>query len=178
MRSTLVLKWLWGMSLVAGVLWLNIGRIGRSAFIMAWILISLYIFRRFVLRNIWWLWVPMTPILWSSWTALVLPTATLHYPKNAEHDLRYIWNVQHRIYKGKLSPGASSSDEGFLFPNHDFFMRIDWAGGGNRGCAIITPTWKGTDIYLDENGDFDRSEGNLTDWKYLRPCPEEYLLSP
>ena len=172
------LRWLWILSLIAGFLWLDVGGVGRSAFIMAWLLISLYIFRRFVCRHIIWLWIPLAPMLWLSWNGLVLPSATLHYPKSAKQELRHIWNVEDRIYKGSLVPGQSSSDNGFLFPNEDFFMQVDWWGAGVSGCAIITPTWKGTDIYLDENGDFDRSEGNLTDWKYLRPCPEGHRFSP
>ena len=172
------LRWIWVISLFAGFLWLDIGGVGRSAFIMAGILISLVIFRRFVRRHIWWLWIPLMPLLWLSWNGLVLPIATLHYPKSATHDLRYIWNVQDRVYKGILPPGASTSDQGALFPKDDFFMRVDWAGGTHRGCAVITPTWRGTDIYLDENGDFDRSEGNLTDWEQLSACSEGYLLSP
>lgn len=175
MRTTLVLRWLWVMSLVAGFLWLGVW---SAAFTMVGILISIVIFRRFIRRHLWWVWIPLAPLLWLSWTSLVLPTATLHYPASADHDLRYIWNVQHRIYKGELPPGASTSDRGVLFTRDDFFMRVDWAGGGIRGCAIITPTWKGTNIYLDENGDFDRSEGNQTDWEYLSACPEGYLRSP
>ena len=37
---------------------------------------------------------------------IVLPAATVHYSKNGVDELRFIWNVQHRIYKGRMQPGA------------------------------------------------------------------------
>ena len=175
MRMTRGLKWLWVISLIIGFLELGIG---RAPFIMAGILISLVIFRRFVRRHIWWLWIPLAPMLWSSWNGLVLPTATLHYPKNGMQVLGHLWVVQNSSYKGALAPGASSSDQGFLFPDKDFVMQVYWWGGRIDGCAFITPTWKGTDIYLDEFGDLDRSEGNQTDWEHLAPCPGGRSVSP
>lgn len=178
MRMTRGLQWLWVIGLIIGFQELDIGGVGRSAFIMAGILISLFIFRRFARRHIFWLWIPLTPMLWWSWNGLVLPSATLHSPKNAQQELGYHWNVQNRTYKGVLPPGASTSDEGFLFPDDDFFMQVDWWRGRIDGCAIVTPTWKGTNIYLDETGDFDRSEGNLTDWEHLARCPNGGPVTP
>ena len=166
------------MSLSVGFMWLEVRGLPRTAFLAAGVVISLVIFRRFVLRYILWLWIPLGPILWVLALGLILPSATLHYPKSGKETLRHIWNVQHRIYKGDLVPGQSSFDQGFLFPTDRFFMRVDWWGGRISGCATITPTWKGTDIYLDEDGDFDRSEGNQTDWQHLAPCPEGDSVSP
>jgi len=172
------LRWIWVISLFVGFMWLEVSGLARTAFLMASMVISLIIFRRFVRRNILWLWIPLGPILWILGTGLILPSATLHYPSRAKKELNHIWNVQHRIYREALVPGQSSTDYGVLFPNDDFFMRVDWWGGTANGCAVITPTWKGTNIYLDENGDFDRSEGNLTDWQHLAPCPEGDSVSP
>ena len=135
------------------------------------ILGSLVIFRRYVRRNILWLWIPLVPILWGVGGGLVLPSATLHHSKDAAHEVRLIWNVQHRIYKVSLLPGKSSTEHGFLFPKDGFFMQIDWWASGRQVCVMVTPGWIGTDIYLDNKGYLDVSLGNRNDWNRLVLCP-------
>lgn len=54
------------------------------------------------------------------------PTVTVHYAENGKEELKYIWNVQNRIYKGRMQPGGGTSDNGFIFPDEDFFMQLDW----------------------------------------------------
>jgi hypothetical protein len=108
------------------------------------------------------------------WKAYILPNATVHYDKNGTEELRYIWNVQHRIYKGRLPPGASTTDQGFLFPDEKFFMMFDWQNkDGRPRCVYITPSWFGTHMYLNANGDIDHSEGSATDSDRLKPCPSD-----
>ena len=102
---------------------------------------------------------------------IVLPAATVHYSKNGVDELRFIWNVQHRIYKGRLPPGSSTRDYGFLFPDEKFFMEISWWNDKDlRHCVNISPKWSTTHIYLDANGDIDHSEGIGTDSDGLKQC--------
>lgn len=106
------------------------------------------------------------------WQGLILPGATIHYPKEAKEELRSIWNVQHRIYKGGVSPGSSTSDYGHLFPDENFFMQFDWWGKNTRHhCINITPKWPNTHIYLNANGDIDPSR---TDLDQLKACPGDF----
>lgn len=102
----------------------------------------------------------------------ILPTATVHYSKDGKEELKYIWNVQHRIYKGDMfRPGSAISDNGFLFPDENFFMEVDWWGKSIRHhCVSITPKWPNTHIYLDANGEIDSSEGSGTNMDRLKPC--------
>lgn len=103
--------------------------------------------------------------LWNS----VLPSAVIHYDRNGTEELRYIWNVQDRIYKGDLPPGASTADHGFLFPDDEFFMEFYWwSKKGRNHCANIKPKWPTTIIHLDANGDIDHSKG--TDSDRLKQC--------
>ncbi len=120
---------------------------------------------------LWLLLVPLLPlVIYLGWIS-ILPTATVHYSKNGKEDLKYIWNVQHRIYKGDMPPGGAFSDHGFLFPDENFFMMVDWWGKNVRHhCVSITPKWPITHIYLDANGDIDSSEGSGTDIDRLKPC--------
>jgi len=130
-------------------------------------------------RYIRWLWIPLLPLLLPLlvlllivlWRIIVLPTATVHYSKNGADELRFIWNVQHRIYKGGLPPGSSTRDHGSLFPDEKFFMEISWWNDKDlRHCVNITPTWSYTHIYLDASGDIDLSEGSGTDSGRLKQC--------
>jgi hypothetical protein len=106
-----------------------------------------------------------------SYWDIALPTVTIHYSENGREELRYIWNVQHRIYKGGMQPGGGTADNGFLFPDDDFFMEISWWSKNVRAhCVNITPKWSNTNIYLDANGDIDLSEGSGTDSDRLRQC--------
>ena len=117
-----------------------------------------------------WLWIPFVYLAISYWD-IALPTVTIHYSENGREELRYIWNVQDRIYKGGMQPGGGTVDNGFLFPDDGFFMEISWWSKNVRAhCVNITPKWPNTDIYLDANGDIDRSEGSGTDSDRLKQC--------
>jgi len=106
----------------------------------------------------------------SCWD-IALPTVTIHYSENGREELRYIWNVQDRIYKGGMQPGGGTVDNGLLFPDDGFFMEISWWSKNVRAhCVNITPRWPNTNIYLDANGDIDLSEGSGTDSDRLRQC--------
>ncbi|MNF26379.1 hypothetical protein D3C76_341960 [compost metagenome] len=130
-----------------------------------------------------WLWIPLLPLmllvlllqLIALWHIIVLPSATVHYSKDGMEELRIIWNVQHRIYKGRLSPGSSTRDYGFLFSDEQFFMEIEWWNkNACAHCVNIIPTWSNTRIYIDANGDIDHSEGSGTDSDRLTPCAGNY----
>lgn len=118
-----------------------------------------------------WLLVPLLPILAFVLWRTTLPTATVHYSKDAREELRYIWNAKDRIYKGRFSPGSSVSDKGFLSPDSDFFMEFSWhSENGRWHCINITPKWPNTDIYLDAGGNIDMRKESGTDIDSLKEC--------
>lgn len=101
----------------------------------------------------------------------VLPSVSVHYSTDGKEALKYIWNVQHRIYKGEMPPGGVFSDTGVLFPDEHFFMEVDWWGENVRHhCVRIRPKWPRTDIYLDAHGDIDTSESGDADLERLQAC--------
>jgi hypothetical protein len=69
-----------------------------------------------------------------SYWDIALPTVTIHYSENGREELRYIWNVQDRIYKGGMQPGGGTVDNGFLFPDDNFL----WRSLG--GAKVFVPT--------------------------------------
>ncbi|OLF54589.1 hypothetical protein [Pseudomonas chlororaphis] len=120
---------------------------------------------------LWLLLIPLVPLAIFLGRIAVLPSATVHYPKDGKEVLRYIWNVQHRIDKGALPPGGSITDYGHLAPGKGFFMEVDWWGKNTRHhCVSIEPKWPNTQIYLDANGDIDYSENSGTDKDRILPC--------
>lgn len=134
-------------------------------------------------RYLWKFWIPFLPLLLpllllqliALWNAYVLPSATIHYSKNGASELRIFWNVQHRIYKGGMPPGSSTTDHGFLFPDEKFFMEISWWSNHVRPhCINITPKWPNTHIYLDANGDIYLSEGSGSDSDRFKQCTTDY----
>jgi len=115
----------------------------------------------------WALYLPLLVIvvpiaLLKAWHA-VLPSATVHYAKEGTGEIHYVWNVQDRIYRGRLRPGHATSDDGFLFPDSNFFMELIWWKDGERShCVGFTPKWPSTDLYLDADGNIDRRKGSGT----------------
>jgi hypothetical protein len=117
-----------------------------------------------------WVWVPVVFLVITNWD-IALPTVNIYYPEDAKGELKYIWNVQDRVFKGRMQPGGGTRDYGFLFPDEKFFMEISWWDDGTlRHCVNITPKWPNTHIYLDANGHIDRSEGSGTDSHRLKQC--------
>lgn len=122
-------------------------------------------------RYIRWLWIPLLPVLAFVFWRSALPTATVHYHKNGQEELRYVWNVKDRIYKGRFAPGSSVTDKGLLSPDSEFFMEFSWhTEKGRWHCISITPKWPNTDIYLDADGNIDMSKGSGTDADRLKEC--------
>jgi hypothetical protein len=104
---------------------------------------------------------------------MALPGVSVYYSKEGREELSYIWNVQHRIYKGQMAPGGGAFDTGFIFPDDEYFMTFDWwsTQGNGHHCVSITSRWRNTNIYLDANGNIDLSEGSGTDSDRLEKCP-------
>ncbi|MHC8321768.1 hypothetical protein ACYZT4_13920 [Pseudomonas sp. GB2N2] len=125
-----------------------------------------------LLGYFWWLLIPLFPfVAFLFWQIAVLPNATIHFSRKGEGEFKYVWNVQHRIYRGRVSPGGAISDRGFLFPDEKFFMEISWWRKGVRmRCVNITPKWPDTNVYLDENGNVDTRQGSGTDTDRLKRC--------
>ena len=80
------------------------------------------------------------------------PVVAVNFSPNSTQVFRYVWNTQHRIYRGDISNGGSAVEHGHLFPNKDFFMMFDWwTDQGFQRCIDISPKWgKTIEIYLDE----------------------------
>ena len=108
---------------------------------------------------------------------VMTPRATLHFPKSGSAEIRYQWNTHDRIYRSTLFPGELAVEPGELFPREGFFMVVDWwVNRGSRQCVKVIPTWYGTDIYLDANGNIDLSPEGGTDLSRVMNCtnrPEE-----
>lgn len=99
------------------------------------------------------------------------PKVYIFYSKDGTKDISYVLNTQNRIVRGDLRPNETTGDVGHIFPNEEFFMRFDWwSAGERRHCISITPKWPTTEIYLDRNGDIDRSKGSGTDTDRLKQC--------
>jgi hypothetical protein len=123
----------------------------------------------------WLLYIPLLPIVFFVVQTFFEPTVTVHYAENGKEELKYIWNVQHRIYKGQMRPGGGTSDKGFIFPDEDFFMHFDWwSDKGRRHCVSITPKWPNTNIYLDLNGNIDTVKTFGTDEERLDQCKGDW----
>ena len=105
------------------------------------------------------------------WNIYVLPSATVNYSKDAEREIRFTWNVQDRIYRGRMSSGAATTDHGYLFPNSDFFMEFSWGVENQRWhCISITPKWPNMHIFLDADGNIDRRKGAGAESDRWREC--------
>lgn len=118
--------------------------------------------------------VPLLLLALLAFWYIATPTVIVRYSKDATEKLGAVWNTQDRVYRsgrGGLYPGETSVDYGDIFPDGEFFMELYWWGDKTRDhCVNITPKWPRTHIYLDKNGDIDRSEGSGTDTDRLKQC--------
>jgi hypothetical protein len=117
------------------------------------------------------LWIPVLYLVVTHWD-IALPTVNVHYSKAGQDELRYIWNVNDRIYKGGMLPGGGAVDNGVLFPDDEFFMEFSWWSKkeGRNHCISISPKWPNTDIYLDADGNIDMRKDSGTDADRLKEC--------
>lgn len=102
---------------------------------------------------------------------IAIPRVVVYYSKDGTKNINYVLNTQHTIVRGELLPGKTTGDVGHIFPDDEFFMRLDWrnAKGLNR-CISITPQWPTTEIHIDHKGEIDTSEGSGTDGTRLNAC--------
>ncbi|MEB2517047.1 hypothetical protein SOP85_16585 [Pseudomonas sp. YuFO20] len=81
------------------------------------------------------------------------------------------WNVQDRMYRGRMSLGGSVSDHGYLYPDTEFFMEFSWAvENGRWHCISITPKWPNMHIFLDADGNIDMKKVSGTNVGKLKEC--------
>lgn len=122
-----------------------------------------------------WPWIFILPIVAVGLWIIPLPSVTVHNPADGKVEFNYVWNVHDRTYRGQMPPGGRTLDHGFLFPEEDFFMWFYWwdKNNGRRRCVSITPKWRNTHIYLDADGNIDRSKDSGTHVDRLSPCPHE-----
>lgn len=120
-------------------------------------------------RRLWIFIVPAVALcLWDA----ARPGVSIYYSLEGREEFSYIWNVQDRISKGKMSPGGGSFDSGFMFPNEDFFMEFSWWSlkTGRNHCISIMPKWRHTKVYLDPDGEIDMSKKGGTNVDRLKEC--------
>lgn len=88
------------------------------------------------------------------------PVVAVNFSPNGKEEFRYVWNTQHRIYKGDMPAGGVAVEQGHIFPDKDFFTMFDWwTDTQHRRCIDITPRWGRTiDIYLDDIGRIDTAK--------------------
>jgi hypothetical protein len=114
----------------------------------------------------------LVAVFFSWWVAL--PRVHLYYSKGGSEDLSFVWDTQHRVYRGQIRPGGITGDTGHIFPQDDFFMVLFWSRPGRpRQCVSILPKWPFTSIYIDAEGDIDMSTDGGTDISRLKACPYE-----
>ncbi|MBA1231886.1 hypothetical protein G7013_19755 [Pseudomonas viridiflava] len=107
---------------------------------------------------------------------LATPVVAVNFSHEGKEEFRYIWNVQHQIYKGKMPKGGGASVEwGDIFPDDNFFMRFDWwTDKGTQRCFYVTPKWGRTiDVYLDAEGRIDASKTDPDFANRLKQCAGE-----
>lgn len=111
-------------------------------------------------------------VVWVAFHRVFNTSVTVHYSSEAIGELSYIWNVQHRIYKGRMMPGGGTYDSGHVFPDEEYFMELDWwqNGKGRNHCVSIVPGWSAVTIHLDAEGNIDTREESGTDMKRLKEC--------
>jgi hypothetical protein len=68
-----------------------------------------------------WLCIPLLPLLAFFLWLYALPSVTVNYSKEGNEEFSYVWNVQHRIYRGRMLPGGGAYDSGYIFPDDDFY---------------------------------------------------------
>lgn len=107
---------------------------------------------------------------------LASPVVAVNFSYEGKEEFRYIWNTQHRIYKGDMPIGGGSSIEwGHILPDKNFFMRFDWwTDKGAQRCFSVTPKWGRTiDIYLDTTGRIDTAKTTPDVIARLKKCAGE-----
>ncbi|MGV8920089.1 MAG: hypothetical protein ACOH2R_20170 [Pseudomonas sp.] len=99
------------------------------------------------------------------------PRVSIFYSKEGAKDISYILNIQDRIVKGGLTRGQSIGDVGHIFPNNEFFMEFYWwRDNERRHCVSIMPKRPQTSIYLNADGNIDKSKGSGTDVALIKNC--------
>ncbi|RMT25994.1 hypothetical protein ALP50_03632, partial [Pseudomonas syringae pv. spinaceae] len=112
------------------------------------------------------------------------PVVAVNFSHEGKEEFRYIWNTQHRIYKGDMPKGGGSAVEfSYIFPDKDFFMMFDWwTDEGFQRCIDITPEWGRTiDVYLDDIGRINTTKTTPDVIARLKQCvgqPDPFRSHP
>ena len=108
--------------------------------------------------------------LYSFWY-MATPRVGVYYSDKGTGQLSFVWDTQHSIYRGEISPGGVTGDAGHIFPNENFFMEFYWwRDNERRHCISITPKWPAMNIYINADGEIDRSNEGGTDIDRLKEC--------
>lgn len=101
---------------------------------------------------------------------IALPQVNVKYSEHGKNKIGYIWNVEHRIFKGYLFPGEVTGDSGRIFSNVNFFMYFNWNINGYGSCIQIKPKWPSLNIYIRGDGLLDESKTDMEYVKLVRNC--------
>jgi hypothetical protein len=100
-----------------------------------------------------------------------VPRVKVYVSEKGSGKLQFVLNTQHDIFRGEILPGESTGGPAHLFPDDDFFMRLDWTASKKSHCVMINPKWPTTSIYIGADGAVDQSPGSGTDSDRLEECP-------
>ncbi|WP_223457792.1 MULTISPECIES: hypothetical protein [unclassified Pseudomonas] len=101
---------------------------------------------------------------------VTVPRVKIYFSEEGNGKMEFILNTQHDIFRGDISPGESTGGAGHLFPDDDFFMRLDWTASNKSHCVMISPSWPTTSIYIAADGVLDKSPSSGTDSDRLKQC--------
>lgn len=101
---------------------------------------------------------------------MATPRVGVYYSDAGASQLDFVWDTQHSIHRGEISPGGVTGDVGHTFPTKDFFMEFHWTASRRNHCIMINPKWPETNIYIDAGGNIDMSKGSGTDVDRLSKC--------
>lgn len=119
----------------------------------------------------WWLLLfVMGPVLF--WY-IATPWVSFHYSEKGKVPLRFFMFTPHEKYSDMIPPGQARGGPGQIFPHDNFFMQADWPIRGGYRCVKVRPKWPTTHVYIDADGEIDKSPGGGTDVDRLSECPHE-----
>lgn len=102
---------------------------------------------------------------------LATPWVSFHYSSSAKEPLKFTLISPDELYGDHIPPGEARGGPGHIFPDEHFYMQFEWRSFKSRRCIAINPKWPNTHIYIDAEGEIDRSPGSGTDIDRVSPCP-------
>jgi hypothetical protein len=102
---------------------------------------------------------------------VAVPRVKVYFSDEGSGKFEFVLNTQNDIFRGEIFPGESTGGPGHLFPDDNFFMRLDWTASNKSHCIMISPNWPTTNVYIAADGNLDKSSSSGTDLEQLDKCP-------